>query len=108
MACFSAEQTVSLRALQSSPLSHEANDLRYFYLFLCPLQGLENQEVGLLSESWRTLITGLPTKPTKPHLVVGRVPAGAAGSGDVPGGGFLLAQLPAGVKKSSGHLHGLL
>jgi len=34
VACFSAEQTVSLRAL-----------------FLCPAQGLENQEVALLSES---------------------------------------------------------
>lgn len=34
VACLSAELTVSLRAL-----------------FLCPLQGLENQEVGLLSES---------------------------------------------------------
>merc|ERR1712088_1292443 len=34
VACFSAEQTVSLSAL-----------------FLCPAQGLENQEVGLLSES---------------------------------------------------------
>jgi len=34
VACLSAEETVSLRAL-----------------FLCPAQGLENQELGLLSES---------------------------------------------------------
>ena len=42
VACLSAEQTVSLRAL-----------------FLCPVQGLENQELGLLSESCKTVITGL-------------------------------------------------
>ena len=72
------------------------------HLFLCPAQGLENQEVALLSESWKTVITGRFEVwwPTKPHLGVGRVPAGAAGSRDVPGGagGLLLAQLPAGVQ----------
>ena len=51
VACFSAEQTVSLRALLTSSVSGKGKCLRYFYLFLCPAQGLENQEVWLLSES---------------------------------------------------------
>ena len=68
VACFSAEQTVSLRALQSSSLSHKANYLRYFYLFLCPLQGLENQEVGLLSESWKTQLLTMSVSAHQQNL----------------------------------------
>ena len=71
VACLSAELTVSLRALQQySSVSRQGNWLRYCYLFLCPLQGLENQELGLLSESWkRTVITGsaLLTNKTSPR-----------------------------------------
>ena len=60
VACFSDEETVSLRALQQSfSVSRQGDCLRYFYLFLCPVQGLENQELGLLSESCKTVVTDL-------------------------------------------------
>ena len=65
----SAEQTVSLRALQQSfSVSRQGNCLGYFYLFLCPVQGLENQELPLLSESCKTLVTGCQfTNKTSPR-----------------------------------------